>query len=216
MVWDVEKGEIGPEIHVSLADLLAAHMHADAIGIDIPIGLSETGTRRCDVDARKLLGPGRASSVFPPPPYAVLDAVTHAEAVALSKEAIGKGVPIQAFSIFGKIKEANDTIVPEIQNWAFEIHPEVCFWALAGRPMTFPKRKLAGYEERHALLEQATGVGLPSRTEASRWAPPAKPDDILDAMVAAWTAKRVAEGLAGRLPGDVEIGAHGLRMEMVY
>jgi predicted RNase H-like nuclease len=216
MVWDLEKGEMAPEIHLTPAGLIAAHEDAGAIGIDIPIGLSESGTRRCDVEARRLLGPGRASSVFPPPAYGVLGVVTHVEAVALSRALIGKGVPIQAFSIYGKIKEANDTVTPDIQDRVFEVHPEVSFWALAGRPMTYPKRKLPGYQERRALLEPVTGVELPTRIEAFKLAPPAKPDDILDACVAAWTARRAAEGLAGRLPDVVEIGALGLRMEMVY
>jgi predicted RNase H-like nuclease len=37
------------------------------LAIDIPIGLPERGARVCDIAARALLGPGRASSVFPAP-----------------------------------------------------------------------------------------------------------------------------------------------------
>jgi predicted RNase H-like nuclease len=123
---------------------------------------------------------------------------------------------IQSFSIFAKIREANQTITPELQDWCFEIHPEICFWALAGGPMVHPKRRPAGYNERRDLLEAATGLSLPDRAVAFAWAKSAQPDDLLDALVAAWTAKRRVEGRAGRLGGDLSNGPGSLRMEMVY
>jgi len=216
MVWDIERGEIVPEIHLTLADLIAAHEKAGAIAIDIPIGLNDTGTRRCDLEARRLLRPTRASSVFPPPPSDILHAATHAEAVVLSRNLIGKGVPIQAFAIFGKMQEANDLVTPEMQDRVVEMHPEVSFCMLAGYPMIHRKAGQTGYEERRALLEAATGISLPDRKTAFTWARPAKPDDLLDAAVAAWTARRVADGTAGRLPVDPEYAPSGHRMEMVY
>ncbi len=216
MVWDVEQGIMEPEIHTTLAGLIAGHEDAGAIGIDIPIGLSSTGTRQCDVEARRRLGKDRRSSVFPPPVYEILDAASFGEAQLRSVAAIGRGTSQQAFGIFGKIKEANNAVTPEIQDRVFEVHPEVSFWALAGRPMINAKKDEPGYEERRALLEAVTGVTFRTRTEAFSWARPAKPDDLLDAVVAAWTAKRVVEGTAGRLPGVVETGTHGLRMEIVY
>jgi predicted RNase H-like nuclease len=44
-----------------------------AAGIDIPIGLTASGPRSCDLEARRLLGP-RRSSVFPAPAREVLRA----------------------------------------------------------------------------------------------------------------------------------------------
>jgi predicted RNase H-like nuclease len=41
-------------------------------------------------------------------------------------------------------------------------------------------------------------------------------DDVLDAMVAAWTARRVATGDAGRLPEEPVANRTGLRMEIVF
>lgn len=216
MCWDVEQGTITPMIHATLAGLIDHYADAGAIGIDIPIGLSGTGTRQCDVEARRRLGKDRKSSVFPPPIYAILDAPSFADAQRQSVEAIGKGTTLQSFAIFGKIAEANTAVTPDIQDRVFEVHPEVSFWALAGRPMTHRKRLPAGYEERRALLEQATGLVLPPRDEAFHWARPAKPDDILDAIVAAWTAKRVVDGDAGRLPKVPETDSTGLRMEIVH
>src|SRR5450759_4241933 len=50
----------------------------------IPIGLLDAalpGGRACDMAARKLLGPKRGSSVFPPPVRAALDCRTYPEAL---------------------------------------------------------------------------------------------------------------------------------------
>lgn len=138
------------------------------------------------------------------------------DASALAKELTGKGVSQQAFAIFGKIAEANAMVTPCIQDRVFEVHPEVSFWALAGAPMAHPKGGQAGYDERRELLKQAMGVSLPCCEDAFKWKRPAKPDDILDAIVAAWTAKRVVEGKAGRLPVASEMNSQGLRMEIVY
>lgn len=216
MVWNLEKGIIEPEIHTTLAGLIAAYSDADAICVDVPIGLSDIGTRQCDVEARCRLGKGRSSSVFPPPIYEILDAPTFVEAQRLSVAAIGRGTSQQAFGIFGKIKEANDTVTRDPQDRVFEIHPEISFWALAGRPMVHAKKGELGYEERRTLLREATYVEIRTRKEAFSWARPAKPDDLLDAFVAAWSAKRVAAGTGGRLPNMVETGTHNLRMEIVY
>jgi predicted RNase H-like nuclease len=73
-----------------------------------------------------------------------------------------------------------------------------------------------GYEERTALLAAAFRVSIWSRDEARLVAPPAQPDDILDATVAAWTAPRVVSGVAERLPPDPPRDRRGLRMEIVY
>ena len=41
-------------------------------------------------------------------------------------------------------------------------------------------------------------------------------DDVLDAIVAAWSAGRIATGQGGRLPETAVFGAGGLRMEIAY
>lgn len=207
---------IDPVVHATFADLLDYYADADAVGVDVPISLSSTGTRACDVAARKLLGRGRASSVFPAPHPDILHAKTYQEAVELSRLAIQKGISQQTYAILDKIAEVDSVITPELQDRVFEVHPEVSFWALAGHPMVNPKGHLAGYMERKAVLEEALQLIVPERAQAFGLARPAKPDDILDATVAAATAMRVVEGIAGRLPEIPEIGSGGLRMEIVY
>jgi predicted RNase H-like nuclease len=214
--WDTAAATLTPAVHPTFAELLDAYPDVAAIGVDIPIGLSANGPRRCDLEARKVLGL-RRSSVFPAPHPGVLDAPTYAEALALSRKLTGGGVSVFAFGIYPKVAEVNRALTPEQQRRVVEVHPEVSFWALAGgRPMVHPKKTPDGYEERHGLLSATLGVSIPDRTEARREARPAGADDVLDATAAAWTAQRFATGQAGRLPEDSATDARGLRMEIVY
>ncbi|MBW3631957.1 MAG: DUF429 domain-containing protein [Chloroflexi bacterium] len=70
VTWDTEartpQEALSARVHTSFMDLLDACQEAMAIGVDIPIGLSESEPRQCDIAARKVLGP-RRSSVFPAP-----------------------------------------------------------------------------------------------------------------------------------------------------
>jgi predicted RNase H-like nuclease len=158
------------------------------LGIDIPIGLLD-GPRACDKAARKLLGQPRGTSVFAAPCRAALSAKNHAAATAANLLMTGRGLSQQAWGIASKIKEVDDAITPDCQRWAFEVHPEVCFWALAGeRPMAHGKKTKAGVSERLALLRRVFPeieihlANRPARVGA---------DDLLDAAAAAWSALRL-------------------------
>ena len=85
-------------------------------------------------------------------------------------------------------------MTPECQQWAFEVHPEVCFWALNGeRPMAHNKKTKQGAAERIAFLR-------PVFPEIERHLADRPPlvgaDDLLDAAAAAWTALRWHQGKA--------------------
>jgi len=196
----------------SFTALLEATSDCDAVSVDIPIGLSHDGRRSADFEARRCIGP-RRSSVFPAPARLLLAASSYAEANALSRSALGKGLSAQAYGIMAKIREANECMTPEMQSRVVESHPEVSFWALAGdEPLLHPKRKPEGRAERRRLLETAYGPAvrslLPPRGAA--W------DDLFDACVLAWTASHVASGTAVHLPPEPEFDSRGLRMQIVY
>lgn len=213
--WDVGARTLTPRVYSSIVALLAAHVDAAAIGIDIPIGLAEGVARGADVEARRVLGP-RRSSVFPAPDPRLLGASTYAEAASLSRSLTGKGITVQAFGIFPKVAEVNAAVTPGMQDRVFEVHPEVSFTALAGHPMENGKKTPDGFEERRTLLSEALGVPVWTRAEARAVARPAGADDVLDAIVAAWSAHRLAIGSAGRLPTAPETDGRGLRMEIVH
>ena len=158
-----------------------------SLAIDIPIGLLDC-SRACDKAARKLLGQPRGTSVFAAPCRAALSAATHTFASQINREKTDRGLSQQAFGIIPKIKQVDDAITPDSQQWAFEVHPEVCFWALnQRRPMRHNKKTKEGIAERIGALRplfpeiERHLAERPSRVGA---------DDLLDAAAAAWTALR--------------------------
>jgi len=161
------------------------------VAIDIPIGLFE-GSRACDNAARKLLGQPRGRSVFAAPCRAALSATNHATASAINRQKTAKGLSRQAWGIASKIKLVDDAITPDSQNWAFEVHPEVCFWMLnQRRPMKHKKKIREGIAERIAVLRPI--FSEIERHLANR-PTGVKVDDLLDAAAAAWTALRLYQG----------------------
>ncbi|HVX30789.1 MAG TPA: DUF429 domain-containing protein [Nitrolancea sp.] len=216
IAYDSEGSSITARVHPTFRDLLAAYPEAVSIGIDIPIGLVEGEPRRCDIEARQVLGP-RRSSVFPAPDRRVLHSSTYRDALERSRALTGKGISRQAFGIYPKVAEVDREMTPELQQRVFEVHPEVSFWALAGKPMAFRKSLVEGFTERRTHLQAAfAGLTIPGREEARRLARPASADDVLDAIVVAWTARRHATGRSCRLPSEAMIASRGLRMEIVY
>lgn len=165
---------------------------AQVVAVDIPIGIPESGSRPADVAARRFVG-SRASSVFPTPIRPVLEAPTYAEARAVAVELTGKSVSAQSYALRHRILEVDDHAHRDER--VIEVHPEVSFSELARRPL-LPKKRTDGQAERRALLEEA-GIEVPE--SVPRIAEP----DLLDATVAAWSARRFARGEALPLPeGD--------------
>jgi predicted RNase H-like nuclease len=217
VTYDPAERNLTPRVFVRFAEILAAFPDAASIGVDIPIGLAVGEPRRCDLEARRLLGP-RRSSVFPAPDRRVVTATSYAEALDRARALTGKGISRQAYGIYGRVLEVDRVMTPALQRRVVEVHPEVAFWALAGRtPMAAPKRSAEGFAERRALLAAAfSPTPIPIRAEARRLARPATPDDVLDAIVVAWSALRLAEARAERLPENPSLDPTGLRMEIVF
>ena len=219
-VYDTEQSKIDYCTHADFITILQALSGVMCIGVDIPIGLSESfQPRRCDQLARSLIRT-RSSSVFPAPDRRLLRfaELEYGAANGYSREYSGKGLTRQSFAIFEKIDQVDRVMTPRLQANVFEVHPEVCFWAAADKhPLRHPKRKREGFEERREILNRVLpGVVIPTFDEAKGIVHGAKPDDVLDAIAAAWTAWRNARGLSERIPVPAELDARGLRMEIVY
>jgi predicted RNase H-like nuclease len=128
----------------------------------------------------------------------------------------------QAFGILPKVREVDRLMTPELQQRVYEAHPELAFRMLAGAPMRHNKKTREGREERIRALEQASH-GLfrevrPVFEKALKTYARAQvaPDDILDAVVLAWTALRIINKEACRLPPNPLVDQKGLRMEIWY
>jgi predicted RNase H-like nuclease/predicted enzyme related to lactoylglutathione lyase len=171
----------------SFADALL--VDADVVAVDVPIGIPEAGAREADTAARRFVGP-RASSVFATPVRPVLAAETYAEARALATQLTGKSISSQAYGLRKRILEVDDLARDDER--VIEVHPEVSFRELAHRPL-LSKHRTDGLLERRQLLDKA-GIEVPEAVP--RIAEP----DLLDATIAAWSARRYGNGEALPLP----------------
>lgn len=191
-----------PEVVASLPD-------DTMIGIDIPIGLLDEhvpGGRVCDREARRLLGPGRGSSVFSAPPRPALTVRSLPEA-----QAAGFPMTLQSLNILAKVAEVDTAIDPALQQRVHEVHPELAFVALAGGiPLHHSKRRAAGRAERRDLLDRHR-IPVPVLPRG------AAVDDLLDACAAGWSAGRIERHVAERVPDDgPRFDTRGLRMEICW
>ena len=166
---------------------------ASIIGVDIPIGLLEDSFRQADAEAKKFLE-RRASSIFLTPPRRVLEAANYEKANRLARR-LGKGISKQAYSLRKKIFEVEPHAA--VNTRIVEVHPEISFVEMAGRPLTSSKKTWDGILERLTLLRRA---GLDLAKKLPKTGTRVAPDDVVDAAAVAWTAARVAQGEALTLP----------------
>lgn len=129
---DLQSRATSVRVFPTFSELISTIPRPKLIAIDIPIGLPTSGPRACDIAARRLLGKPRSNSVFPAPIRATFNAKTYAEACAISLQAQGKSLSRQAFEIIPKIREVDNLMTPELQQWVLEVHPEVSFWTSMG------------------------------------------------------------------------------------
>jgi predicted RNase H-like nuclease len=214
---ELASGAIEWRVAARFRDFVLTDLPPRVLAVDIPIGLPDMGSRECDRRARSLLGPGRASSVFPAPLRAVTPSDSHADASAARKHIEGKGMSIQAWAIVPKVREVDDLLRGNRSLLAsvYEVHPEVSFFHIAGgRPMRLAKRRLPGRNERLALLRPIFGEVPVQAVQALR-RHGALPDDVLDAFAALWTARRILAGQAIVLPEQPPRDGAGLPMQIV-
>lgn len=196
-------------VHGTLAGVLGGGTGEDGAGvtgIDMPLGLLESGWREADREARGLLGP-RRSSVFAIPPRAVWAQVSYQAASQLCRELTGQGFSIQAWGLRAKLLEA-DRYRGNCGHPLYEVHPELAFGAMAGAPLAHSKHTAAGRDLRGELLSRA-GIEVPL-------VPRAPVTDTLDAAAVAWSAWRIATGQAVLIPARPQRDDQGLQIAIRY
>lgn len=216
---ETESGRLEFQLLQDATSLLDTEPCPTIMAIDMPIGLPENGPRLCDREARRYLGRPRASSVFPAPLRAALSAESHHEASRIATSINGKGVPVQAWGIYRKVREVDELMRSNqrARGVIREVHPEICFWAWAGRsPMANNKSKAPGRTERLALVEDWLGSDILQRARGGLSRRQLADDDILDACAALWTANRILGGIAETLPTSPPFDAFQLPMQMVF
>ncbi|MCG6118668.1 MAG: DUF429 domain-containing protein [Aquimonas sp.] len=217
-VWRLGRG-FGFDLYARAQHLVAAHMGADVIAVDIPIGLSDRDGRAPDALARKFVGGKRASSVFSAPVRGVLDAQTRAEASDRHRLIDSRGFGAQAFAILPKIREW-DTLLrgdAHARDRVREVHPEVSFAAMnAGVGLVPSKRSDEGRALRVELLGRHFGQDAVEALVAQVPRRLAAADDVVDALAALWSAERIQAGRAGSLPSPSAVDSTGLQMAIWY
>lgn len=208
----------------SIWSLWKTHSDASRIFIDIPIGLPSDGKRVCDVEAKEKLE-HRQRSVFYTPVRKAVYQQNLDEAKVTNEAEADFSIQNQAWSIVPRIREVDEFLdmYPSARDRVQETHSEVCFYALNGRsPLEDRKNTEHGVEHRKALLADeypvATSIYEDSieRYTTPSYAPMVSgADDILDALVAAVTARRSSDECLS-LPKSPPTDDRGLPMQIVY
>jgi predicted RNase H-like nuclease len=219
---DGRTGTIRTRMWPTFEELLAWAPAPAIVAVDMPIGLASTGKRGCDVAARALLKWPRSASVFQTPVRQTLGSTSHVDACDRHRAVTTQCISRQAFNILHKIAEVDELRRGPSPNATrvFEVHPELTFMQLRidqGSPpggVMEPKGKPGGQGARKALLATAFGPDLVAAL-AAHIAGKARLDDIVDAFASLWSARRIADGTACKVPDQDEIDVLGLPMAIL-
>lgn len=216
VVTKSERGQPRLTHLASTAELFATvrRLQPLAVVLDVPIGLPESGSRNCDLEARRLLRP-RGACVFPAPPRGLLGASSQSEASRIWRGLDGRGCPAQTYNILDRIREVDrelQGVEVELVAKIHEGHPELSFLEMADGVVLPSKHSPEGAVRRLDLL----ALDFP---EARAWTKVrwGQRLDVLDACACLWTASRLAQGSAQKVPaGKVQRDGRGLPMRICY
>lgn len=220
-----DDGDWDADLFPSVWSLWKYHSDATRILVDVPIGLPSRsqGRRECDEAAKDFLKRRQRSVFYTPVREAVYETnLEHAKEV---NEAAGYSIQNQAWGIVPRIREVDEFLDerPTARDRVRESHPEVCFHALAGDPLEHSKHTPEGVRERRGILadEDPRTAALVDDLAEEFTTPGYAPmvggvDDVLDALVAAVTARRDEDDLASLPDGPTPTDERGLPMEIVY
>lgn len=179
-----------PSVVPTLRDVLDHIPSYAVIALAAPIGLPAEpvpGGRSCDRAARRLVGFPRMGAIASAPGRSEL-------------ERADPRVDVVTRRALPRIAEVDAEVQPYRQRTVYAVHPELCFFQLAGdRALVHAKRSKDGLAERTALLvARVAGVDR-ALAEPVKGATDAQ---VLDALAALWTSRRIAARAAARIPMD--------------
>ncbi|WP_257169045.1 DUF429 domain-containing protein [Bradyrhizobium sp. SRS-191] len=180
--------------------------------IDIPIGMTDDGTRACDQLARDRLAPHR-SRVFTGARRWLWEDYTDPDLA--NEEATRRGqkrASRQLWHLGRKIMEVDAFVRAHRGLDIREVHPELVFLRLHGAPLPSKKTE-QGASLRRELLVAAGVTEIHDWIGIARRGTGAKPDDVLDACAVALAA-RVPVGCVPE--GDPLRDAHGVPMQIWF
>lgn len=222
--WILISFDEGNEKYEILRDreaLKEAFESYDRLFIDMPIGLEDQEyTREADLLLRKKLGGEYASSVFSPPIRPALTAPSYVEANMISHEYTEKKLTLQSWNITPKIQMVDELLRADesLKDKVLESHPELLFQTLNGGMIYQKKNLKKGIKHRLELIKSREPIGedffRDIKEEFRR--NEVEEDDIVDAMVLAYSAKISEEKGIKTLPEEVPYDSEGMRKAIHY
>ena len=214
---EIQNSELSVQKLKHIEEINDRYKNADALLIDIPIGLPENNEQaslRPDVQARAYLQGARKSSIFNVLYRQIVRAETTEQAWELNRGLNAK-MAIVGDALRPMIREVDDFLAknPGWQNRLLESHPEVAFQILNhGKGLQHSKHTEAGIAERVAILRSygIDPVLLFAEFTAKQY------EDILDAVCLAVSAKLGCENGFQTIPENPVCDSRGLKMQMVF
>ena len=214
---EIHGDEISIRKLTNIAEINNYYLTADAVLIDIPVGLpenAEENAARPDREARDYLSTGRKSSIFPVPCRQAVYITDYAEASAENERILGKKLTSQSHAFSKMIRQVDEFLAEDNywQNRLVESHPEVAFQLLnGGKGLNYSKHTEEGIQERIAILQQYAVDPIPLFAEFA----PKQHEDVLDALCLAMSAKLGRENGFRTIPESPTCDSRGLKMQMV-
>lgn len=200
-----------------LAEALEAPGDVDVLAVDVALGHEDPegegdGLRACDAAARELLGEA-SDRFFVLPPPAVFEEATYHDALEACR---ARGWPKLEVPLWfaSQRLEALARRAGEDERLV-EVHPEVSFAHMGtGEPAPL-ERYGDSWASLNERLEHLHAEGLHPEGHLEEHEDP-RPRAALDACAAAWSAHRVAQGSARRLPEDPPVDPRTGREVALY
>ncbi|MFB6127397.1 MAG: DUF429 domain-containing protein [Halolamina sp.] len=221
-VVDGRTARVAFEPDRGFAATLAALAPLDRVLVDMPVGLPESGTRRCDDLARRVLGT-RHATVFTPPTRSVVEDRAALDYEAARERNDGPTLSKQTWNIVPTVGEVDDALAVADGRAVVdgvpvrECHPEVALWALSGGfPLAYSKHDRRGLVARRRVLADhlANAVAAYDRAVEATLRKHVGRDDVLDALALA--ASGVHDAELASLPSSPPTDLRGLPMEIAF
>ncbi|WP_338739415.1 DUF429 domain-containing protein [Haloplanus salilacus] len=196
---------VSTSLYNDFGNLVEDNGDALQVLVDIPIGLPTEERRKCDEQAKELLG-CRGITAFYPPCKNALDSDDYKTASTAHEEAMDHGLSRQAYNIGDAIQDVAAVVGNEYDGVIRESHPELCFYALNGQPIAYSKSSERGQAMRTQLLRNVlNGMGAVRKDAREKHhVKDVSDDDILDSMVLAVAARKTTLRTVPGAPDDNE------------
>lgn len=201
-----------------ISEVCGLYEDADAVWIDIPVGIPENGEefeRRPDREARKYLCGKRKSSVFPVPCRQAVYLEDYVRANAENKRVLNRGLTSQSYGFSRMIRQVDEFLLrnPGWKNRLVESHPEVAFQILNhGKGLDYSKHKPEGLEERIHILKMFDVDPSALLTQVAA----KQREDVLDALSLAVSAALSCKNGSFTIPQTPSCDSRGLKMQMAF